>query len=176
MLDGEVAAEEFPIEGAVLPLIGVHLSAKESESMPGPIHPLLMHCASCIDQSICADAFQSFIQGLHQLCCSGIKMVIKVHHAQKFLSGPHPEWVWKIHVGVHVGQEGNRPNFSDAVSEEVDSGQHEMALGRVDSQAMPAELFEESPGVRLMLHPGGAWMLSRCCPDRRTEMAGPSGL
>lgn len=62
----------------------------------------------------------------------------------------------KVCNGVHLRQDVDRPVFSDMVSEEVNGGLPELALGRVDNQALLAEQLEESPEVRHILCPGGA--------------------
>lgn len=78
-------------------------------------------------------------KGLHQLCCLWYKAVVKVHHAQKLC-------LWERDDSV----------FGNSLSEKVDEGQPELALGQDDNQALLAEPLEESPGVRHMLCPGGA--------------------
>lgn len=81
-------------------------------------------------------AFKSLVKGLHELSCSGNKVMIKVHHAQKLLKGL-------------------RGSLSQGPPLTAVAPPDQLALGRIDNQAVLVEPLKESSEVRHMFRPGG---------------------
>ncbi|KAJ8392627.1 hypothetical protein AAFF_G00073010 [Aldrovandia affinis] len=56
----------------------------------------------------------------------------------------------KIPYGLHFQRQRDRPVLRDSVPEEVNRGQPELALSRIDNQAMLAEALKESPEIPIL--------------------------
>jgi len=71
---------------------------------------------------------QGLIQGPHEVSRVGNEPVVKVHHAQELLQGLHGVGTWKAGDGVHSGGKQNGPLWGDAVPQEINGRQAEVAL------------------------------------------------
>ena len=81
--------------------------------------------------------------------------MVKVHHSQELLQGPHCDGPWEVRDRVNLRWEWHGPALGDSMSQEVDGGQPKLALSWVDNKSVPAETLEEDPQVGQVFGFGG---------------------